>query len=116
MPVYEYEPVDRDCLMCDGKVAVIQGVQESPLEYCPWCGLDVIRVISRASIKITGRDVIQAAGNRGFTTFKRSEKGVWEKVTGEGPDYLIGSKADVAAVEAEKLPPAKILDLDAPES
>ena len=28
MPIYEYEPDDRDCLMCDGRVAVIQGSNE----------------------------------------------------------------------------------------
>jgi hypothetical protein len=52
------------------------------------------------------------ASKAGFTTFKRAEKGVWEKVGGEGPDALIGSKEDIEAVEAEKAPPRKVIDLD----
>ncbi len=112
VPIYEYEPDDRDCLMCEGKVAVIQTITEPTLEFCPWCGLNVKRVVSRVSFKMRGIDPVKDGGNKGFTTFKKSEKGVWEKVTGEGPDFLVGSKEDMAAVEAEKLPKPKILDLD----
>ena len=112
VPVYEYEPTNHDCLMCEGRVDVIQGINEEPLVYCPWCGLDVKRVISRATIKIAGEQQLDKTGKKGFTTFKRAEKGVWEKVDGEGPDVLVGTKEDVAAVEAEKKAPAKVLDLD----
>jgi len=112
MPVYEYEPKDHDCLMCDGRVSVIQGVNEEPLSYCPQCGLDVRRVISRAQFKVAGGEVaMDKAGKRGFTTFRRAEKGVWEKVDGVGPDIMAGTPEDIAAVEASKNPP-KVLDLD----
>src|SRR5687767_14437924 len=79
VPIYEYEPADHDCLMCDGRVAVIQGKDEEPLQYCPHCGLEVRRVISKASFKMS-KGSFDDAAKRGFTTFKRSEKGVWEKV------------------------------------
>ncbi len=111
MPIYEYEPEDRDCLMCEGRVAVIQGISEEHLKICPWCGLDVKRVISRASFKIGVDSSPEKAAAKGFSTFKRSEKGVWEKLAGEGADYLVGSKEDVAKVEAEKRPTPK-LNLD----
>jgi len=101
--------------MCEGKIAVIQGVQEDALKFCPWCGMDVKRVISRASFKMATADPTKGTNSKGFTTFKRSEKGIWEKVSGEGPDFLVGSPEDIAAIEDENLPPAKILDLDQPD-
>jgi len=111
MPVYEYEPEDRECLMCDGRVDVIQSINEEPLKYCPHCGMDVRRVISRATFKVTGQAApMDKAGRKGFTTFKRAEKGVWERVDGVGPDVIMGTKEDIAAVEAEKKKP-KVVDL-----
>ncbi len=112
MPVYEYEPDDRDCLMCDGRVAVIHGIEEPPLKYCPHCGLDVRRVISQVTFRLAGEaPKMDKAGNKGFTTYKRAEKGVWERIDGVGPDAIVGSKEDIAAVEAEKKAP-RVLDLD----
>ena len=102
MPIYEYEPIDRDCVICEGKVQVIQSIHEEALPYCPWCGLEVKKVISRASFGIKRDSSADAAAAQGFTTFKRSEKGVWEKVAGEGADYI----------EEEKRPKPKVLDLD----
>lgn len=112
MPVYEYEPMDHDCLMCEGRIEVIQGVNEEALKYCPHCGMDVKRIVSRARFKVAG-DLPQMdkAGQKGFTKYKRAEKGVWERVDGVGPDVIAGSKEDIAAVEAEKKP-KKIVELD----
>jgi predicted nucleic acid-binding Zn ribbon protein len=112
VPVYEYEPLDHDCLMCEGRVDVIQGIREEALKYCPWCGLGVKRVVSRATIKLSETVQDDKAGKKGFTTFKRAEKGVWEKVSGAGPDVLAGTKEQIAQVEAEKKPPKKVIDLD----
>lgn len=82
MPIYEYEPDDRDCLMCEGRVEVLQGIEESALAYCPYCGLGVRRVISRASIKVEKGMSAEAAAKKGFTTFRRAGKGTWERVAG----------------------------------
>ena len=112
MPVYEYEPDDRDCLMCEGRIDVIQGIHEDSLKYCPWCGLEVKRVVSRATFKIFGASPEDKSSRKGFTTFRRAEKGVWEKISGEGPDVLAGTKEDAAAVEAEKAPRKQVIDLD----
>ena len=84
MPIYEYEPDDRECLMCEGRVEVLQGVDEEALKYCPYCGLEVRRVISRASIRVDRTPDEDAAAKKGFTTFRRAGKGVWEKVAGPG--------------------------------
>ena len=98
--------------MCEGHIDVIQGVNEESLKYCPWCGLEVRRVISRVTFKLAGTAPEDKSSRKGFTTFRRAEKGVWEKTSGEGPDVLAGTKEDVAAVEAEKNPRKPVIDLD----
>jgi putative FmdB family regulatory protein len=110
VPVYEYEPEGRECFLCDGRVAAIQGLSEEPLRHCPWCGLDVRRVISRATFKLATGGA-EAAARKGFTTWRRTEKGSWEKVAGSGVDAIVGAPEDVAAVEAEQRA-ARVLDLD----
>ena len=112
MPIYEYEPDDRDCLICEGRIEVMQGINDPVLRFCPTCGLEVKRVVSRASFKLNKDQSTEKAAERGFTTYKRAEKGKWEKIGGEGPDMIVGTKEDMAAVEAEKKTPKKVLDLD----
>lgn len=112
MPIYEYEPVDRDCLICNGRVEFMQNISEKPLDYCPTCGLEVRRVVSRASIQLKKGVAADKAAERGFTTFKKVEKGKWERISGEGPDMIVGQPEDVAAVEAESAEPKKVYDLE----
>lgn len=110
VPIYEYEPVDHDCLMCEGRVAAIQGVDEQALEFCPDCGLPVRRVVTSASFKISGGKS-DRSGQRGFTTWKKVEEGKWEKVSGPGVDMIVGDPRDVQAVKEESKP-KKIVDLE----
>jgi putative FmdB family regulatory protein len=112
VPIYEYEPEDRECLICEGRTEVMQGINDEALKFCPTCGLEVRRVVSRATFQLRRGVPSDKAADRGFTTFKRVEKGKWEKVGGEGPDMIVGSEADIAAVEAEKKPAKKVVDLD----
>lgn len=114
MPIYEYEPIDRDCFICEGSLQFIQGIDEEPLEFCPHCGLEIKRIVSRASFKMSKGNPTTKGADRGFTTWKKSSKGVWEKVDGPGVDAIVASPEDIAAVEAEKSPP-KLLDLDKSE-
>ncbi len=89
MPIYEYEPDDRDCFLCEGVVEVMQGVGDKPLGFCPTCGLAVRKVISNASFKMETPSDPDKAATRGFSTWKKAGKGVWEKVAGEsGPDVI----------------------------
>ncbi len=112
MPVYEYQPVDWDCLICQGRFEVIQSVTEQDLEFCPTCGMEVRRVISKAQIKVARTKDFDKAGEKGFTVFRRAEKGKWERVAGQGVDMIVGTPEDVAAVEAEKQKPVKRVNLD----
>src|SRR5579862_7669468 len=99
MPIYEYEPDDRECLMCDGHVEVIQEISEVALKFCPQCGLEVKRVISRASFKMARPSGADRAAQKGLTTWKRAEKGKWEKIAGPGADMIVNSPEDFEAVE-----------------
>jgi hypothetical protein len=72
--------------MCDGRVRVIQGITDAPLTYCPDCGLPVRKVISNVQIKLN--QAVDPEKTKGFSTFKKAESGVWEKVSGPGPEIL----------------------------
>jgi hypothetical protein len=91
--------------MCDGRIEVMQGVNDAPLKYCPYCGLPVRRVISKASIKISKSVSAEQAARRGMTTFRRLEHGKYEKVAGEGPDMIVKT-GDAKEIEAAKEDPA----------
>lgn len=101
MPIYEYEPVDRNCLMCEGRVEILQNLGDPPLTICPYCGLEIRRVVSRASIQVAKAIDPEAAAKRGFSTFRRSGKGTWEKVAGP----------DSAPATQETPPPGGVLRL-----
>ncbi|MBI1757489.1 MAG: zinc ribbon domain-containing protein [Fimbriimonas ginsengisoli] len=88
MPIYEYEPDDRVCYICDGRVEVLQAADDPPLEVCPTCGLEVRRLVSGAQFKISKVVSPEEAATHGFATWRKSGKGVWEKIGGEGPDVI----------------------------
>lgn len=111
MPIYEYEPKDHDCFICRGRFEHLQAVSEEPLTHCPTCGLEVRRVVSKAQIRIAKYQGAERAGQKGLTTFRKVEKGKWEKVGGPGVDMIVGTPEDQAAIDAEKKP-AKKLNLD----
>jgi putative FmdB family regulatory protein len=89
MPIYEYEPADHDCLICNGKVEAMQKADEEPLQYCPTCGLEVRRVVSKASFKMDKSFSPDGAAKQGFATYKRLDKGLYERMSGEGVDMII---------------------------
>ena len=110
MPVYEYEHLYDESEMCELRFAVVQNVDEEHLMYCPSCGLEVRRVISQVSIiKAVEFDADKAA-KKGFTTWRRSGEGEWEKIAGVGTDMIVGTPEDIQAVHDEKKP-TKGLDL-----
>lgn len=109
MPIYEYEPTEHDCFLCPNRVAAIQGVDDPPLEFCPDCGLPVRRVISRVSFQTKKTPTAADAAKRGFTTWQRTQEGVWEKVDGPGVDAIVADEADLQAVKEESRP---VIDLD----
>lgn len=113
MPIYEYEPTDHDCLMCPNRIAVIQAISDAPLAFCPHCGMDVKKVVSRATFATPKTTNADRAGEKGLTTYRKVEKGKWERIGGPGVDMIVGTAEDMAAIEAEKTP-KRVLDLDKP--
>lgn len=113
MPIYEYQAKEegKGCPVCREKFQVLQAISEDALGQCPSCGAAVRRLISRPNINTIPAFSAEQAAKQGFTTFKRSGPGSWEKVAGQGVDAIVGSEADKAAVQAEKQS-AKIWNLD----
>lgn len=89
MPVYEYEHVHDDCEISGFRFSVVQGLDEPPLLYCPGCGLEVRRVVSAVSVVRSPQFSPGKAAERGFTTWRKSGKGQWEKVAGPGVDAIV---------------------------
>lgn len=111
MPIYEYEPVDYNCLICGGRFEALQAIDDEPLSFCPTCGLDVRRVVSQVTTKVKIQADYDRAAKKGLTTFRRVEEGKWEKVAGDGVDMIVGTPEDQSAVKEEQKPP-KVIDLD----
>jgi hypothetical protein len=79
----------------------MQGVNEPALTYCPYCGLEVKRVISSANFRFAKTVTPEKAAQRGMTMFKRTDKDRWEKMGGEGPSIIERSaNPDVERIEA----------------
>lgn len=111
MPIYEYEPIDRDCLICQGRLEVLQSPNDLPLKLCPYCGLEVTKVISKASIVKSRTVDVTKAGEKGFTTYKKAEKGVYEKIAGDGPSLIQKGKDFDSKSESDQKP-SKVFDID----
>ena len=90
MPIYEYAAVDKGCAHCEARFDQLQKLRDEPLTHCPECGAGVVRVISVPSVAVGGAHLLKEghAEKRGFTQYRRSEKGVYEKAFGKGPKYI----------------------------
>src|SRR5690349_12551284 len=93
--------------MCPGRFEALQAIDEEPLKNCPGCGLPCRRVVSSVSIKIKKHVDPERAAQRGFTTWKRTKVGEWEKVAGPGVDAIVSSEEDKRAISEEKKPKRK---------
>ena len=90
MPIYEYQPATtRCCSFCENGFERIQKTAEPRLEACPECGAPVMRKISAPNVSRSGPSLDPAnLEKHGFTQYKRSGKGVYEKTAGKGPDVI----------------------------
>ena len=90
MPLYEYEPDSEGCPFCQGRFEVMQKVADPPLSRCPECGRPCHRVFSSfATIKST-KDLLSPKNlaRHGFTQYRRSGDGHYEKTDGAGPRVI----------------------------
>ena len=90
MPIYEYAAVGTGCPHCAAHFDVLQKLRDEPLTQCPQCGAPVTRIISAPSVAVGGAHLTQEkhAEKHGFTQYRRTGKGVYEKAYGKGPRYI----------------------------
>ena len=90
MPFYEYRPkLDQHCEYCIAGFEILQKIDDAAIQFCPECNAPVKRVISAPSLGKA--DSLLSADNlnkHGFTQYKKSRKGMYQKTAGKGPDVI----------------------------
>ncbi|MFC1690153.1 FmdB family zinc ribbon protein [Pseudomonadota bacterium] len=92
MPIYEYKASgDQKCEYCADGFELLRKISEPKLEQCPRCGAAVERQISAPNLGGSGPSLdTNNIEKHGFTQYKKSGKGVYEKTAGKGPDVITG--------------------------
>lgn len=90
MPIYEYQAANPQtaCPRCKQPFQVTQAVTDPPLAKCPYCGTPLIKLISTPAKPHANILSPKNLADHGFTQYKRSGKGCYEKTAGEGPQTL----------------------------
>ncbi len=92
MPIYEYQPkFEKGCNFCSEGFELMRKISEPKLRVCPQCGVEVERIISAPNLAKSGPSL--KPGNlekHGFTQYRKSGKGVYEKTAGKGPNVISG--------------------------
>ena len=89
MPIYQYQPVSRECKRCDGLFEVQQRIADDKLTACPTCGQPVERRISAP--RIGGKYSLSDSKLKeaGLTKYKKVGDGKYERTVGSGgPEKL----------------------------
>ncbi|HET8943071.1 MAG TPA: zinc ribbon domain-containing protein, partial [Rudaea sp.] len=92
MPIYEYAATNNGCAHCEGHFDVLQKLHDDALTQCPECGAAIVRIISAPSIASGQSHLLKEShvAKHGFTQYRRAGKGVYEKTTGKGPQFISG--------------------------
>jgi len=90
MPIYEYQASgDRYCEHCAGGFDSLRKTSDPELSQCPQCKAPVIRKISAPNLGGKGPSLDAAnIEKHGFTQYRKSGKGVYEKTAGKGPTVI----------------------------
>ena len=90
MPIYEYAPIAGSCDHCKNHFEVLQRMSDPELSACPQCGQPCRQVISAPNVSIGGGHMLKEknVADKGFTQYRRVEKGRYEKTAGKGPDTI----------------------------
>ncbi len=90
MPIYEYQPAgEASCKHCRDGFELLQKLDDAPFAECLNCGGALKRVISAPNLN-TQKANLDASNldKKGFTQYRKVEKGVYEKTAGQGPRYI----------------------------
>jgi putative FmdB family regulatory protein len=80
MPNYEYELCEGDCAICGGRFTLRRPLSAPELKECPLCKKPVRKIISTFSTPTKLKPLsISQAKSAGFTVFKKSGKGEYER-------------------------------------
>ena len=90
MPIYEYQPLtDQACSHCRNGFEQLQKLADPKLLTCPICQSPVRRVLSAPSLAKPGPSLAPSnLEQHGFTQYRKSGKGVYQKTAGTGPDVI----------------------------
>lgn len=90
MPIYEYRCDHAGCAARDQRYDKLQRLDDEANASCPVCGHAGTRVLSAPTIASGGAHRLKEKhfSERGFTQYKRLEKGVYEKTAGKGPKII----------------------------
>jgi len=90
MPIYEYRcSSQQHCDFCAEGFEIMQKISDARLSSCPQCQAPVERQLSAPSIGKSGPSLDRAnIEKHGFTQYRRSGQGVYEKTAGKGPDVI----------------------------
>lgn len=90
MPIYEYRPISNThCPNCADGFEVLQKIADPPLTACPQCAAPVKRIVSAPSISSSGPSLApDNLEKHGFTQYRKSGKGTYQKTAGKGPDVI----------------------------
>jgi len=90
MPIYEYQPEgEQHCDFCRDGFDLLRKLKDPVLLSCPRCEAPVIRKISAPNLNTAGPSLSESnIEKHGFTQYRKVEKGVYEKTTGKGPDFI----------------------------
>ena len=90
MPIYEYQPKHKKgCTLCREGFELMRKISEPTLLVCPQCGVEVERIISAPNLAKSGPSLNPAnLEKHGFTQYRKSGKGVYEKTAGKGPNVI----------------------------
>ena len=94
MPLYVYQVIEDDG--SEGEVfEVLQGMKDPPLTHHPETGKKVKRLLGLPNVAGDMSEMKMKANlsssnleRHGFTQYRRSGKGTYEKTAGKGPDVI----------------------------
>lgn len=94
MPTYVYRASgEESCRYCAYQFERRQGINDPRLQCCPECGAPVRRVLTPPNLAAPAPDTSpENIAKKGFTQYRKVEKGVYEKTAGKGPDVISDKK------------------------
>lgn len=90
MPIYEYQASgEAHCGYCVEGFEQLRKLAQPALEHCPRCGAPVKRKISAPNVVQSGPSLdAKNIEKHGFTQYRKSGDGVYEKTAGKGPNVI----------------------------